>query len=110
MRREIVGSIWIDADDLQVARVEVHLVEPFKAGGGLFFTLKPGAQFIIEQSRFNNEIWLPSHSEINYVGRAILFVGVNINQTIEYGDYRHFDVKSEGKLRSPTPDKKPARP
>ncbi|MCI0485055.1 MAG: hypothetical protein L0229_00365 [Blastocatellia bacterium] len=106
---KIAGSIWIDSDDLQLARVAVHLVESFKAGGGVFFAMKPGARFIIEQARFNNEIWLPSHSEINYAGRAVLFVGVNVNQTIEYGDYHYFDVKSEEKLKPPTPDKKPAK-
>src|SRR5262249_5260724 len=65
------GAIWIDPDDRQVTRVEARLIEAFKIGGGMLASLKEGANFVIEQERVNQEIWLPTRAEINLGVRVL---------------------------------------
>lgn len=91
---KMAGAIWIDASDREVARVEARLVESYKIGGGLIAAIKPGSAFVLEQNRVNDEIWLPSHAEYNISVRAFFF-GLDFNATIDYGDYRRFNVESE---------------
>lgn len=103
---KLAGSIWIDAADLQVARVEFQLVDAFKVGGGAFFAMKPGSRFVTEQDRFNNEIWLPTYTEVTISAQAMVFAKFGINQKTTYEGYRRFDVNAEEKLKEPTADKK----
>jgi hypothetical protein len=104
---KLAGTLWIDTTDLQIARVEFQLVEAFKVGGGAFFAMKPGSRFVTEQERFNNEIWLPSYTEVTIGARALLFASFGINQKTTYSDYRRFEVQAEEKLKAP---ERPAKP
>jgi hypothetical protein len=105
---KMAGAIWIDPVDKQVARVEASLVEAYKIGGGMLASLKEGANFVLEQERVNQEIWLPTRAEINLGARVLLFKGININQTISYGDYKRFNVETEKeKLKDPVRAEKP---
>lgn len=104
------GSMWIDTADLQIARVEFQLVDAFKVGGGAFFMMKPGSRFVTEQDRFNDEIWLPTYTEVTINARAMVFANFDIIQKVTYRDYRRFDVSSEEKLKSPVAEGKPVKP
>lgn len=108
---KMAGAIWIDPTDKQVARAEARLIEAYKIGGGMLASLKEGANFVLEQDRVNQEIWLPTRAEINVVARVLLVKGFNINETITYGDYKRFNVETEKeKLKDPIPSGKTTRP
>jgi hypothetical protein len=108
---KMAGAIWIDPVDKQVARVEARLVESYKIGGGMLASLKEGANFTFEQERVNQEIWLPTRAEINLGVRVLLLKGLNINQTITYGDYKRFSVEAEKeKLKVPSQSDKTHKP
>ncbi|HKQ73245.1 MAG TPA: hypothetical protein VJ810_05920 [Blastocatellia bacterium] len=108
---KMAGALWIDPVDKQVARVEARLVEAYKIGGGMLASLKEGANFTIEQERVNQEIWLPTRAEINLGVRVLLVKGLNINQTITYGDYKRFSVEAEKeKLKAPSQSDKTHKP
>lgn len=108
---KMAGAMWIDASDKQVARIEARLVESYKVGGGLLASLREGATFVIEQERINNEIWLPTRTEINLGVKVLLVKGINVNETIIYGDYKRFNVEAEKeKLKDPTVAEKPVKP
>lgn len=97
------GAIWVDVTDKQVARVEARLVEAYKVGGGVLASLQEGASFIIEADRVNNEIWLPTRADINLAIKVLLIKGINVMQTITYGNYQRFNVDAEKeKLKDPT--------
>ncbi len=107
---KIVGAVWIDAADRQVARVEARLIDSFKIGGGLLGAIRSGAAFVLEQDRINNEVWLPSYAEFNLSARA-LFIGFSLNQTIKYGDYQRFQVETEKeRLKPPIPEGNSVKP
>jgi hypothetical protein len=100
LMQKVAGTIWIDAADYQVVRFEAKLLESFKVGGGLLASVKPGATFVVEQTRIHNEIWLPSQVEFQLDARA-LFFGVSLNRIIRYSDYRRFGVESEQSIAAP---------
>jgi hypothetical protein len=106
----LAGSMWIDTADLQVARVEFQLIDAFRVGGGAFFMMKPGSRFVTEQNRFNDEIWLPTYTEVTISARAMVFANFGVIQKVTYGDYRRFDVNSEEKIKSPVAEGKPVKP
>lgn len=87
------GVMWIDEQDKQVARLEAVLFDSFKIGGGLLANLKKGASFALEQERVNDEIWLPSVTDINLSVKVLLVKGINVNQIIKSYDYRKFQTE-----------------
>lgn len=101
---KLVGVVWIDPADKQVMRLEARMAEGFKMGGGLLVNLKPGAAFVMEQTRMVEGIWLPRMAQINVSVKVLLFGGGDYNQTIEWSDYKHFsgDV-GDYKLDAPKP-------
>ncbi len=108
---KMAGALWIDPVDKQVARVEARLIEAYKIGGGMLASLKEGGNFVLEQERVNDEIWLPTRAEINLGARLLLVKGFNINRTVSYGDYKRFNVEAEKeKLKDPALPGKPVKP
>ncbi|MBC8031373.1 MAG: hypothetical protein H7Z16_14780 [Pyrinomonadaceae bacterium] len=99
---KLVGVAWIDPADKQVMRLEAKLAEGFKMAGGLLVNLRPGAAFMMEQTRMAEGVWLPRLAQINLSVKVLLFGGGDFNKTIEWSDYRHFagDVK-DFKLEPP---------
>jgi hypothetical protein len=96
------GAIWVDVTDKQVARVEARLVEAYKVAGGLLASLREGATFVLEANRVNDEIWLPTRADINLAIKVFLIKGINVTQTIAYGNYKRFNVDAEKeKLKDP---------
>jgi hypothetical protein len=109
---KLVGVVWIDPLDKQVMRLEARLAEGFKMGGGLLISVRPGAGVVMEQTRMTEGVWLPSFAQINLSVKVLLFGGGDINQTIEWSDYRHFSGEVRdykvGTPKTPNqPDQKP---
>ncbi|HSS22034.1 MAG TPA: hypothetical protein VLL54_18335 [Pyrinomonadaceae bacterium] len=109
---KLVGVAWIDPVDKQVMRLEARLAEGFKMGGGLLVNLRPGAAFVMEQTRMVEGIWLPRLAQVNLSVKVLLFGGGDYNQTIEWSDYKHFsgdvgDYKLDAPKTEATPEKKP---
>ncbi len=99
---KLVGVVWIDPFDKQVMRLEARLAESFKMAGGLLLSLKPGAGFVMEQTRMEEGVWLPRLAQVNLSVKVLLFGGGDVNKTFEWSDYRHFkgDV-GDYKLETP---------
>ena len=111
---KLIGVVWIDPLDKQVIRLEARLAEGFKMGGGLLLSLRPGAALVMEQTRMKEGIWMPRFMQINLSVKVFLFGGGDINQTIEWSDYKHFSADVDSyKLGVPkmeeSPSKKPWR-
>ena len=107
---KMVGAIWVDPEDKQVARVDARLVESYKVAGGLLASLREGATFVLEQEKINNEIWLPTRIDINLGLRVLLVKGITVNQTITFGNYKRFNVESDReRLASPVAPPNPER-
>jgi len=107
---KLVGVVWIDPLDKQVIRLEARLAEGFKMGGGLVLSLRPGAALVMEQTRLKEGIWMPRFFQINLSVKVLLFGGGDINQTLEWSDYKHFSADIDSyKLGQPKTEETPAK-
>ncbi|QUW04374.1 hypothetical protein J8C06_11265 [Chloracidobacterium validum] len=93
--QKLVGTVWLDAEDEEVARLEGRFASDFKVGGGLLASLKRGAAFVFEQTRNAEGVWLPLREEFNAGIKVLLLAGLNISVENRYGDYRKFSTESE---------------
>ncbi|MCY7345621.1 MAG: hypothetical protein LH614_05305 [Pyrinomonadaceae bacterium] len=89
---KLLGTVWIDEKDKQVARIEAKLNENIKIGG-VVVVIKKGAYLVSEQARFDDEVWLPSVSDVNISIRILLVQNIKINQVSKYTNYKKFTTE-----------------
>src|SRR5581483_8612210 len=81
----VVGKAWIDREDFELAKVELHLTEKASFWLGILGTLRDfSASF--EQQRMPDGLWLPSHFTMHIDGR-ILFNSLRERQEGWWSDY-----------------------
>src|SRR5208282_6825367 len=89
--QKLSGVMWVDEQAREIARLEARFDESVKVGGGLLASLQKGSNFVFEQEKINNEVWLPSYAEVHFAGR-IVFVKLKQNAINRYTDYKKFRV------------------
>jgi hypothetical protein len=92
--RDLVGTIWVDEQDHAIARIEGRFVDNFKVGGGLLVNIQKGLTFSMEQTRINDEVWLPARVEGHGAARALLFFRFNGAMTVMNSEYHKFKADS----------------
>ena len=92
--RDMVGTAWMDEQDHVLARVEGHFVNAFKVGGGLVVNIQKDTRFEMEQTKVNDEVWLPAHIEGQGAARVLLFFNFNGSLRAVESDYRKFRTTS----------------
>src|ERR1700685_1154770 len=70
------GRVWIDKDDVQMAKIEVEAIDTV-AIGLLLARVHKGTRFVLELTRVNEEVWLPQHVAFKLDARVALFKGYN---------------------------------
>ena len=95
--KKIAGTIWIDAKDHQVARLDSHFLDNFHVGGGLVANIQKGTSFHFEQALVKNELWLPTNVDIHFAARVLLLKGIRQHIVIRDHDYERFKVEAEQK-------------
>ena len=91
---KLVGVEWVDEQARQVVRLEARFTDSMKVGGGLLASVQKGSAFVFEQSKINDEVWLPSYAEAHFVARVLLFKGMQGDFVTRYSDYKKFRVES----------------
>ena len=89
--QKLSGVMWVDEQAREIVRLEAHFAEGVKIGGGLVASLQKGSNFVFEQEKINDEVWLPSYAEVHFAGR-IFVVKLKQNATDRYTDYKKFRV------------------
>jgi hypothetical protein len=91
---KIRGKIWIDKAEYQWVRLEAETTGTISYG--LFIArLNPGAKLVFEQTRVNDEIWLPKRESVSGSGRLGLLKKISMQQELIWSDYRKFQVESK---------------
>jgi hypothetical protein len=88
------GRVWIDKDDLQMAKLEVEAIDTV-AIGLLVARIHKGTRFVLEQARVNDEVWLPSHVAFKLNARVALFKGYNQDTETTFRDYKKFRTSAK---------------
>jgi hypothetical protein len=104
--QKLAGVVWIDEEARDVARLEARFTDTAKIGGGLLASLQKGSSLVLEQTKINGEVWLPSYAEVHAAARVV-FIRVRQNEIDRYSDYKKFRI--ETKIGPSTPVK-PSEP
>jgi hypothetical protein len=102
---KLSGKVWITKSDYQWVKAEADLADDFTVGWFLF-KLHKGTHLEFEQTRVNDEVWLPERVFVQGSGRVAVKSGRFRNNT-EYSHYQKFstDVKITGIAEeTPSPD------
>jgi hypothetical protein len=98
---KLAGTIWVDENAKQVARLEARLTDSFKLGGGVLASIAPSTAFAFEQEKIGDEIWMPSFGEANISARVMLFAKFNRSLERRYSDYKKYQIDSKYELNKP---------
>jgi hypothetical protein len=91
---QIQGKVWIDKAEYQWVRIEAETTGVISYG--LFLArMNPGAKLLFEQTRINDEIWLPKFEQVSGSGRLGLVKKIAIQQDLTWSNYRKFQVESK---------------
>lgn len=89
--------VWIDKTELQWVKLDALCIDTVSFGWFLA-RLHKGTRVVIEQTRVNDEVWLPKHVAAKIDARVALLKKYNVNQDYTFSDYRKFrtDTKIVG--------------
>lgn len=91
------GRLWIDKADLQMAKMDVECLDT--VSWGLFLArFHRGSHFMIEQTRVNDEVWLPRQLDFKIDLRLALLKNFKVDAEQTFRDYKKFrtDAKIVG--------------
>lgn len=80
---------WIDKDEAQWKKLDIQCIDTVSFG--LFLArVHKGSRIIIEQTRINDEVWLPQHIAVKIDVRLALLKNFDVEDDITYRDYKKF--------------------
>jgi len=88
------GRVWIDKDDLQLSKMDVETLDTVSIGFVLA-RIHKGTHFMLEQTRVNDEVWLPRHVLFKFDARIGLVKGYRVDGDLTYRDYKKFRSSSK---------------
>jgi hypothetical protein len=85
---------WIDQDESQWKKLDIQCIDTVSFG--LFLArLHKGSRIIIEQTRVNDEVWLPQHIAVKVDVRVALLKNFNVEEDIAYRNYKKFRASTK---------------
>jgi hypothetical protein len=88
------GRVWIDKADLQLAKMDVECLDTISFGVFLARFHK-GSRLMLEQTRVNDEVWLPAHVTAKIDVRLGLIKNFDIGLEQTFRDYKKFRTTSK---------------
>jgi hypothetical protein len=88
------GRVWIDKKELQLTKMDVECIDTLSIGL-IVARLHKGSRLVVEQTRINDEVWLPKHEAVKLSVRVALFKNLNIDEDDTYRDYKKFRTSAK---------------
>ena len=88
------GRMWIDKNELQFAKMDIEAIDTVPIGWVLA-RIHKGTRIVYEQTRVNDEAWLPQHYEAKVDVRIALFKNDNEEDEGTFRDYKKFRTSSK---------------
>jgi hypothetical protein len=83
------GRVWIDKNDLQLAKMDVECLDTIT--WGLFLArFHKGSRLMLEQTRVNDEVWLPLHLTAKIDVRLAMLKNFDVDLEQTFRDYKKF--------------------
>jgi len=85
--------LWIDKREYQCVKAEMEIMSAVTFGGFLVRVAK-GGHLSLEQTRVNDEVWLPKHFTMEASARLMLVKGFHKALDMTFSDYKKFQTDS----------------
>jgi len=90
---KVKGKLWIDKRDYHWVKLEAEVIDTISVGAVLF-RLAKGSHVEAEQTRVNNEVWLPKRLELGGDARVALLKRYRGQIEVTFSDYKKFQTDS----------------
>src|SRR5579864_9712616 len=88
------GRVWIDKNDLQLSKMDVECLDTISFG--LFLArFHKGSRLLLEQTRVNDEVWLPAKLTAKIDVRLGLIKNFDVDLEQTFNDYKKFRASSK---------------
>ena len=95
---------WIDQAESQWVKLDAECIDTVSLGWFLA-RIHKGSRLLLDQTRVNDEVWLPRHVAIKVDVRVALLKNFNVETDVTYRDYRKFRTDTKivpvGEAREP---------
>ena len=91
---KVRATIWIEQATYHWVKVDSDVLSTISVGFGLL-RVAPGSSMHFEQTRVNDEIWLPSSMLVRFEARLALLKVLRGEYDIRYSDYHKFQSDSK---------------
>ena len=91
---DLAGTVWVDEQDHALVRIEGHVFQDYKIGGGMLADIHKGATVQAEWIKVNDEVWLPASFNGRGSARIALFSYHSAEIDERESDYRKFRASS----------------
>jgi hypothetical protein len=88
------GRVWIDKSDLQLSKLDVEALDTVSIGL-VIARIHKGTRFVLEQTRVNDEVWLPKQVNYKVDARVALLKGFNVDGEQTFRDYKKFRTSTK---------------
>jgi hypothetical protein len=88
------GRVWVDKDEAQLAKLDVECIDTVSVGWFLA-RIHKGSRIVYEQTRVNDEVWLPKHLSVKVDVRLALLKNFNVELEQAFRDYKKFGATSK---------------
>jgi hypothetical protein len=88
------GRVWVDKDEAQLAKLDVECIDTVSVGWFLA-RIHKGSRIVYEQTRVNDEVWLPKHLSVKVDVRLALLRNFNVDLEQAFRDYKKFRATSK---------------
>jgi hypothetical protein len=80
---------WIDRQESQWVKLDAECIDTVSLGWFLA-RIHKGSRLLLDQTRVNDEVWLPRHVAIKVDVRVALLKNFNVEADLTYSDYKKF--------------------
>lgn len=81
--------LWIDKAEQQWVKIDIECIDTFSIG--LFLArINKGSTIHVEQTRVNDEVWLPRHVNLKVDARIVLLKNFDAEYDVTFRDYQKF--------------------
>jgi hypothetical protein len=91
---KVRGKIWVDQSEYQWVKAEAEVLDTISLGLALF-RLAPGGVIHFEQTRVNDEVWLPAHVLVRADARIAYVKKIRAEFEVDFKDYKKFQSDSK---------------
>jgi hypothetical protein len=82
------GTMWIDPEQKQLARIDGQLTSEVRFAGGLLGHLDKGGVFSVKFKQLDSGQWLMAALQVNMSGKALFFKTISVQEERDFDDYR----------------------